>query len=388
MIDSFRKICILSDDFPTKDRQVFIFVEQLVIALADFGLNISVIAPQSITRSIVRRIPLMQLREHVITTKGNHFTVYRPYSFSAGNNRLVSSLFSFYNNKRIDNILRKVKPDILYGHFWHSANKLKDYALETNKPLFVACGEGDDALENLVDSLKDSEKSKLVKAVKGVISVSSENKRKSISLSLCKDNDIIVLPNCVDVDTFHPMKSDSLKKQLGITEEDFTIAFTGAFIKRKGCKKLAEAIDKLNDDNIKVIFIGKGLDGDDCTPNCKGIVHIGPVNHDLIPQYLNASDVFALPTLKEGCSNAIVEALACGLPIISSNRSFNDDILNENNSIRIDPENVDSIADAIYNLKNDKNLYQRLKTYCSFHSSNYSIDMRAKNIVEFIKTKL
>ncbi len=67
----------------------------------------------------------------------------------------------------------------------------------------------------------------------------------------------------------------------------------------------------------------------------------------MIPNYICASDVFVLPTTAEGCCNAIIEAMGCGLPIVSSDRAFNYDILNEENSILVDPESVDEIDNAI-----------------------------------------
>ena len=69
--------------------------------------------------------------------------------------------------------------------------------------------------------------------------------------------------------------------------------------------------------------------------------------HDVIAEYLNCADIFVSPTLAEGCSNSIVEAMACGLPIISSDLPFNHDILDEKNSILLDPVEVNEIALAI-----------------------------------------
>jgi glycosyltransferase involved in cell wall biosynthesis len=100
--------------------------------------------------------------------------------------------------------------------------------------------------------------------------------------------------------------------------------------------------------------------------------------------YLNAADVFVLPTLGEGCCNAIVEAMACGLPIISSDRPFNYDILNADNSIMVEPENIEAIAAAIHSLYIDSCKRQRLSEGSLLISNNLKLENRARRICEFI----
>lgn len=383
------KIALLAEDYPSPGRQMFVFVQQLVEALVDQGVDITVVAPQSLTRSIFRCIKLLPKADVYRTRAGNNYTVYRPFSISFGNgHKQLYKIAKAYNQSQINNVLENLKPEILYGHFWHTAYKLKDYAKKYNRPLFVACGEGDNALENLISTLSENEKSDFIDTVTGVISVSTENKRKCLAFGLCKEKNIIVLPNCVDADLFHPIDASRTKDQLNIKDSDFTIAFTGAFITRKGSKVVSEALNEIGDNAIKAIFIGKPLAGDDCTPIYDGIVHCGALDHDLIPEYLNCADVFVLPTLKEGCCNAIVEALACGVPVISSNRPFNNDLLNENNSIVVNPESVEEVANAIVTMKNNKELYAKKKLFTVANSNNYSIITRAQKVKAFIRERL
>ena len=95
-----------------------------------------------------------------------------------------------------------------------------------------------------------------------------------------------------------------------------------------------------------------------------------------------------MPTLAEGCCNAIVEAMSCGLPVISSNLPFNWDVLDENNSILVDPKNVDAIADAIIKLRDDKNLREQMAASSLKKASALTIDQRASDIIHFIKSRI
>ncbi len=381
------KIAVISDDYPSEGRMVFVFVQQLVEALVNDSVDVSVIAPQSIVRSLFRGVKLMPKEAKYITVQGKEYYVYRPYAFSFGKgNTFLYRLFRPFNQFGINKYLKKLAPQIVYGHFWHNAMKGADYAKANGRPLFVACGEGDNALDNWASNLSNEEKKAIRSLVNGVISVSTENKRKCLEYGISTEANTIVLPNCVNDSVFHPVDNTGFRKELGASESDFVLSFTGAFIDRKGYNRLSEAIDSLNDDCIKVIFSGRPMAGhEDDVPHCKGIIHCGPVNHDDLPNYLCASDVFVLPTLKEGCSNAIVEALACGLPVISSDRPFNDDILNDDNSIKVDPESIEGIANAINMLKHDKQYYRKLRDYTLKHSADYSIVDRARKIFEFIK---
>jgi glycosyltransferase involved in cell wall biosynthesis len=97
---------------------------------------------------------------------------------------------------------------------------------------------------------------------------------------------------------------------------------------------------------VKLICAGHG----EQQPYGKNLLAAGQLLPSEVPFYYYAADFFVLPTLAEGCSNAVVEAIGCGLPVISSNMSFNDDILSDEYSIRIDPMNVDELEKAIRTL--------------------------------------
>ena len=114
----------------------------------------------------------------------------------------------------------------------------------------------------------------------------------------------------------------------------------------------------------------------------------GTINHNELPDYLNAADVFVLPTLSEGCCNAMIEAMACGLPIISSDASFNWDVLHETNSLLIDPNSVSQIQDSILKLYNDKQLRNKLADGAIKSASCLTLKKRAERIISFISKSI
>lgn len=383
-------LVIVSDDFPEKGHQSYVFVEQLVIALSDLGVNVKVIAPQSLTKGILRGRERYPKRKTFQTKKGSTYEVFRPYYLSAGSKGFIGKVYFRNLRRAVEGVIKKIgicNVDVMYGHFWHNANTLVNVAQKYKKPLFVACGEGDNAIDELLEAISASAKERLINAVNGVISVSSENKKRVIDYRLALPENIAVIPNAVDKSVFYQKDRLSLRQKLGISISDFVVCFVGGFIDRKGSNRLSAAIAQLNDPTIKSIFIGKPWSYDDCTPNCPGILVKESLPHEVLPDYLNASDVFVLPTLNEGCCNAIVEALSCGIPVISSNLPFNDDLLDRTNSIRIDPMNVEEIKEAILCLKNDKELRDSLSKGAVTRSKSFSIEERAKKILEFINIK-
>ena len=142
------------------------------------------------------------------------------------------------------------------------------------------------------------------------------------------------------------------------------------------------------DKTIKSVFIGKPIEGQTRKPKCNGTLFCGTLPHKEVAKYLNAADVFVLPTLAEGCSNSIVEAMACGLPIISSDLAFNWDILDETNSILINPMNVDEISNSIIKLKDSPHLRQSMSASSLIKTKELTIEIRVKKIIDFIKQQV
>ena len=249
--NNLKDICFIASDYPTQNRPVFVFVQQLLETIVDLGVKVSVVAPQSLTRSLFRGIPIMPRHTTYKTIKGNSYEVYRPYSFSFGNGKkILYKISERYNQRNFEHYLKSINPQVVYGHFWSCAMNALHYCCKNNKPLFVACGESHDLFDKWSAGISSEQKNTIRKYISGVICVSSENKRKCIDNQLCKEENCLVLPNCVDITAFYPQEVNLVKEKLGIKEGDFVIAFVGSFIPRKGPDRVAKAIAKLNDNGM------------------------------------------------------------------------------------------------------------------------------------------
>lgn len=373
-------LCVISPGYPTSKTIDFIFVDQLCRAIAGKGLKVTIIAPQSFTKSILRHIPIVRRRRIIPISNGNNITLYRPFYFSFGNNVKYKRFMAMSFNKSVRRTFSKIKnkPDVCFGHFWSSCYSIYPLAKKYDIPLIASSG------EEVIIIHKDYSAEVLndfIVYVKGVICVSTKNKSEIIEAGLAKEDKCRVIVNAIDPSLFYKKNKIELRKQLGFEPNDFIVAFVGQFSGRKGVRRLSDAMKLLNDHSIKALFMGTGNE----PPDYREIIFQGTVPHDLLPDYLNCADVFVLPTSNEGCSNAIIEAMACGLPIISADLPFNYDILNEDNSILINPYDINAIAKAINYLKDNPKRRNEMSLNAIITSSNLTLNIRAEKIIEYIK---
>ena len=123
---------------------------------------------------------------------------------------------------------------------------------------------------------------------------------------------IKVIPNGVDTDNFYPKKDEK-------THMPLTLISTSRLGKRKGHIYLIEALRKTK--GYRLILVGQGSEMDNLKRETKGLdVEFREyVQHADLNRELHRADIFISTSLVEGMSNATLEAMAAGLPIISTN---------------------------------------------------------------------
>lgn len=387
---SVKRICVIASGYPSEYSVCNEFIENLVNQFVDNGIECCVITTQSKLINLIRKEKNVPKKRYRKTPLGNSVEVYTPNAMSYSAKRIGkinTAKWTLYSaqvavEKVFKELHKEKKFDVIYGHFIFFPALIASYlSKKYHVPAFFAYGEN---TTYTIDFLGSELTRKKLQNITGVVSVSTENKRVLQKYKIAKADDIEVFPNAINSKLFYKMDKAEARRKLGIDCDKFVVAFVGRFLDVKGPDRLSEAIDKITDYEIYSLFMGVGP----LKPTCRNILFSGAVAHDNMSVYLSAADVFVLPTKAEGCCNAIIEAMACGLPIISSNLPFNDDILDDNNSIRIDPCDISQIMNAINTIYENKELRLKMSENALETANRLSIEKRARNIISFMEKKI
>jgi teichuronic acid biosynthesis glycosyltransferase TuaC len=375
-----KRLAVITKEYPEPGEPVYAFVEQLVGAIADAGVEVTVIAPVNAAKRMMARKPALPPRSQRKSPSGRMVTLLRPRYLSFGGGRGAGQTLAAFERAVLRALKAMPRPDALYAHFvFPSGLAAAALGRSLGIPAFMAYGE---STTKLFSGIPKAEIVGRLSALSGVVAVSGENARILKQEGYFPYPDRIgVFPNAVDPERFYPMDKQAARAALGFAADAFIVAFVGGFIERKGVAVLSRALDAAG---AASIFIGKGP----VAPSARDTLFVGALDHDQIARYLASADVFALPTLNEGCCNAIVEALACGVPVISSDRPFNDGLLTGENSIRVDPTDPEAVAGAISRLISDRGLLEKLAAGARRTGAALRLDARADGILRFMEERM
>lgn len=204
---------------------------------------------------------------------------------------------------------------------------------------------------------------------------------------------ITVIPNGIDTEFFDSIpRNENLRKELGISTGGTAIICVANFHINKGHKYLLEAFEELYHNNhfIKLLLVGDGDEKENLLKQTEkyesknNILFLG--GRSDVPVLLKSSDIFVLPTLFEGMSNAIMEAMAAGLPIITTNINENLELIEDKKSgLLCDIRNSSSIKNNLSLLIENKGFRRILgNNAISTIKENYEIKKIAKELANLI----
>ena len=212
--------------------------------------------------------------------------------------------------------------------------------------------------------------------------VSRQEYAQYIGISAAK---ISVVYNGVNINKFTPEKSNrsDLKNQLGISDNDIVVGSVARFDPVKNIPELVRAFSGLNKNkhpNCKLLVIGDGPDRKfiDSLIKTSGIKNsvILPGMKRNIPDWLRIMDIYVQPSIFENIPNAILEAMATGLPVVATDVGGVKEVLKEGQTgILVPLGNTKSMTNAIGSLVNDLELRKKMGVQGrSLACTKYSIE--------------
>ena len=148
-----------------------------------------------------------------------------------------------------------------------------------------------------------------------------------------------VIGNGVDIAKFSPQTQSSARESLGIPQQSNVIVTVGGLVERKGFHRVIAAMPELlkKYPNLIYLIIGGPSPEGDWTHQLKQMVldhqldssvkFLGPMAADKLSLPLSAADVFVLSTRNEGWANVLLEAMACGLPVVATDVGGNREVV-------------------------------------------------------------
>lgn len=240
---------------------------------------------------------------------------------------------------------------------------------------------------------------KLLKRVGSIVVISEGLKNFYIKHGYPSDK-ILVARDAVEIQKFHIYQSkDSVRKNLSLPRDKKIVLYTGSFFENyawKGVTVLLDALPHLPS-NILLVLVG-GMESELEIISQKYSVYgdnllaLPKVPHDRIPLYLKAADILVLPNKKGDKISEyytspmkLFEYMASEVPIVASRLPSLCEVLNDQNSLLVEPNNPEDLAKGINNLLDNPVLRKRLATQAFKDVNNFTWEKRGEKIVRFLK---
>ncbi|NMF62217.1 glycosyltransferase family 4 protein [Brasilonema octagenarum] len=213
-----------------------------------------------------------------------------------------------------------------------------------------------------------------IHAVKGmkyadhVVAVSSATAKDTTQIMDIEPARISVIPNAVEA-AFQPLpkeQAESLRQKYGISPETVCLLNVGSNHPRKNLSTILKVIETLQQRGLSIHLWKVGADFTDeqkifiKTQGLENhISYLGKPDKSTLIQIYNAADMLIAPSLHEGFGITLLEAMACGIPVITSKVSAMPEVVGDA-GVLVDPNDYQAIADAVCHLHNHPDSYQEL----------------------------
>ena len=249
--------------------------------------------------------------------------------------------------------VRGFAPDLIYSYFLYpDAYAALKIGQALSVPVVAMCVGSD--VHSIADRFTARLTRTVVQKADFLLAVSEDLRKGMVSMGAPPDRTRTLVNGC-DVSVFHPMDRLKVRQKLRIDPASETVVYIGRMDLKKGLRELVEAAATLHSSrpNLHVYLIGAGpdrsfIEGAIFAKNASTYVHLVPeCAFDEVAVWMSAADVVTLPSYMEGCPNVVLEALACGRPVVATNVGGIPEIMNERCGRLVPPRDPAALANAL-----------------------------------------
>jgi len=249
------------------------------------------------------------------------------------------------------------------------------------KKPYIVWGRGSDVY--LPDKFTKLTSKMVLNNASAVIALNEDMKIKMSNI--CKKDEIVILPNGIELEKFkdiYLMEQESIKK---------TIIFVGTLKSVKGVKYLIKAMKIITEKSpdTSLLIVGDGQEKEKLETlvqelNLQNSIRFaGKVTNEQIPKYMAQADLFVLPSLSEGFPLVVVEAMASGLPIVTTNvRGLPEIVQNGENGFNVEPKNPEDLAEKILLILESKDLREKMSKKNLIKANEYTWDRVVDELIK------
>ena len=249
--------------------------------------------------------------------------------------------------------LRRFAPDVVLGYWVYPDGQA---ALRAARVLGVPCvvgARGSDVHGR--SGLMAWQTGRTLRGADAVLAVSQAMRRAVIGQYRVAPLRARTIVNGIDTTVFHPRDRGQARARLGVAGDARLLVYVGRLVESKGLCELLDAFSTLRSrqPSLQLALVGDGvmrarLAGMITAAGLDACVRVtGGMDHAGVAGWIAAADVLALPSWSEGYPNVLVEALACGCPVVATDVGGAGEIITPASGILVPPRDPEQLARAL-----------------------------------------
>lgn len=249
--------------------------------------------------------------------------------------------------------VRAFAPDLIFSCFLYPDGFA---ALKLGKALsvpVVAMSIGSD-INRIGDPISALLTRRVLRECDFLVTVSGDLRTKALTMGASPGKSRTIANGC-DLSVFHVRNRQEARARLGIDVASQIVVYVGRMDVKKGLRELVQAAVSLRPQRpgLQVYLVGEGPDKPVIESaiqahSADGYIHVLPgCSFDNVAVWMAAADVVTLPSYMEGCPNVVLEALACGRPVVATHVGGIPEIVNHDCGRLVPPRDAPVLARAL-----------------------------------------